>query len=40
MVMSQPEINLASVAAAVAQLPFALAINSLTDIFVQLGIGQ
>lgn len=39
-VMAQPDINLASVAAAVAQFPFSIAITSLTDIFVQLGIGQ
>lgn len=39
-VMAQPSVNLASVVAAAAALPFSIAINSLTDIFVQLGIGQ
>ncbi len=40
MVLAEPRINLASVAVAVAQFPLSVAINSLTDLFVQLGIGQ
>ena len=40
MVMAEPDINVASVAVAVVQFPFSLAIDSLTNIFVELGIGQ
>jgi hypothetical protein len=38
--LAPANVNLASVAVAVAQLPFSIAINSLTNIFVQLGVGQ
>ncbi len=38
--LAPADINLASVAVAAAQFPFAIAINSLTSIFVQLGVGQ
>ncbi len=40
MVLAGPKINLASVAVAIGQFPFSVAVNSLTDLFVQLGIGQ
>ncbi|MDO8548421.1 MAG: hypothetical protein Q7R71_02000 [bacterium] len=39
-VMAQPEINLAGVAVVAMQWPFSFAIDSLVNIFVQLGVGQ
>lgn len=39
-VMAPPEMNLASVAAALVQLPFAIVVDSLANIFIELGIGQ